>query len=85
MLASVDPGTEVACTVEAAGAGVAVPPEEPDAFCEALGELLSDAGELERMWPPRAQLRDEVSLTGGRRGVLREAFGELVQDRRAPR
>lgn len=42
VLASVDAGTEVATTVERAGAGVSVPPEDPDAFCAALDRLLAD-------------------------------------------
>jgi colanic acid biosynthesis glycosyl transferase WcaI len=42
VLASVDPGTEVARTIDRAGAGIAVPPEDPDAFCAALGQLLDD-------------------------------------------
>lgn len=46
VLASVDPGTEVATTLERAGAGVSVPPEDPDAFCAALDELLADPDRL---------------------------------------
>lgn len=42
VLASVDEGTEVARTVEAAGAGLAVPPDDADAFCAALDRLLDD-------------------------------------------
>jgi colanic acid biosynthesis glycosyl transferase WcaI len=42
VLASVDAGTEVATTIERAGAGVAVEPEDPDAFCTALDDLLAD-------------------------------------------
>lgn len=42
VLASVDPGTEVATTIEAAGAGLSVAPEDPDAFDAALVELLDD-------------------------------------------
>jgi len=42
-LASVDPGTEVDRTLAAAGAGLAVPPEDPEAFRAALGRLLDDA------------------------------------------
>ena len=42
VLASVDAGTEVATTIERASAGVSVPPEDPDAFCAALAELLDD-------------------------------------------
>lgn len=43
VLASVDEGTEVALTLQAAGAGVAVPPEDPGAFLRALVALLDDA------------------------------------------
>jgi putative colanic acid biosynthesis glycosyltransferase WcaI len=43
VLASVDPGTEVARTVERAGAGVAVPPDDPVAFVAALCSLVDDA------------------------------------------
>jgi colanic acid biosynthesis glycosyl transferase WcaI len=42
VLASVDAGTEVASTVERAGAGLTVPPEDPDAFCDALLRLIDD-------------------------------------------
>ena len=49
VLASVDAGTEVATTIERAGAGVAVGPEDPDAFDAALDRLLADRSGLERM------------------------------------
>ena len=40
IVASVDPGTEVARTVERAGAGVAVPPDDAEAFTKAISSLL---------------------------------------------
>jgi colanic acid biosynthesis glycosyl transferase WcaI len=49
VLASVDAGTEVASTIERAGAGVSVPPEDPDAFCTALDALLDDPDGRARM------------------------------------
>lgn len=49
VLASVDAGTEVATTIERAGAGVSVEPEDPDAFCAALDELLDDPGRRAEM------------------------------------
>jgi colanic acid biosynthesis glycosyl transferase WcaI len=42
VVASVDEGTEVARVVEKAGAGLAVPPDDPDAFTAALVTLLDD-------------------------------------------
>jgi colanic acid biosynthesis glycosyl transferase WcaI len=49
VLASVDADTEVATTIERAGAGVSVPPEDPDAFCAALDDLLADPGRRAEM------------------------------------
>jgi colanic acid biosynthesis glycosyl transferase WcaI len=49
VLASVDPGTEVARTVERAGAGLAVPPEDPDRFHEGLLALVDDPDGRRRM------------------------------------
>lgn len=46
LLASVDEGTEVARTVEAAGAGLAVPPDDRDAFLAGLLQLLDDPAAL---------------------------------------
>jgi colanic acid biosynthesis glycosyl transferase WcaI len=49
LVASVDPGTEVARTVEAAGAGLAVPPDDAEAFTKALRRLLDAPAEAEAM------------------------------------
>ena len=49
VLAAVDPGSEVQRVVEAAGAGAAVPPDDPAAFLAALRPLLDDAEARERM------------------------------------
>lgn len=56
IVASVDPGTEVARTVERAGAGLAVPPDDAPAFTAALRQLLDapdrrrTMGEAGRRW-----------------------------------
>ena len=42
LVASVDEGTEVALTVERAGAGLSVPPDDPAAFTAAVGRLLDE-------------------------------------------
>ncbi len=49
IVASVDPGTEVASVVERAGAGLAVPPDDAEAFTKAVARLVSDLDEAERM------------------------------------
>jgi colanic acid biosynthesis glycosyl transferase WcaI len=49
IVASVDPGTEVARVVEQANAGLAVPPDDPEAFTKAVARLVADRDEAERM------------------------------------
>jgi len=49
VLASVDSGTEVATTIERAGAGVSVEPEHPDAFNRALDDLLANPAGMAAM------------------------------------
>jgi colanic acid biosynthesis glycosyl transferase WcaI len=59
VVASIDPGTEVPRLLDAAGAGVAVPPDDADALHAALVELLADAprraamGAAGRAWVER--------------------------------
>jgi colanic acid biosynthesis glycosyl transferase WcaI len=49
IVASVDPGTEVQRTVEGAGAGLAVPPDDAESFTKAITRLLDDPAEAEAM------------------------------------
>lgn len=49
VVASVDEGTEVARVVEKAGAGLAVPPDDPEAFTDALVALLDDPDRAREM------------------------------------
>ncbi|MDQ1401997.1 MAG: colanic acid biosynthesis glycosyl transferase WcaI [Actinomycetota bacterium] len=49
LVASVDEGSEVARIVERAGAGIAVPPDDPEAFTAALGRLLASPDEAAAM------------------------------------
>ncbi len=49
VLASVDRDTEVERIVERSGAGVAVPPDDPEAFTKALGAMVAAPEELARM------------------------------------
>jgi len=45
IVASVDPGTEVARTIERAGAGESVPPDDAEAFTKAIRRMLDDPAE----------------------------------------
>ena len=49
IVASVDSGTEVERTLERAGAGIAVPPDDPRAFAAALGELIDNSDRADNM------------------------------------
>jgi colanic acid biosynthesis glycosyl transferase WcaI len=49
VVASVDAGTEVARTGERAGAGLAVPPEDPDPFTKAIRRLVENPAEAAHM------------------------------------
>ena len=49
VVASVDPGTEVANTVDAAGAGITVAPGDPEAFTKAIGQLVQNPAEARAM------------------------------------
>ena len=63
VLASVDPGTEVARVVEASGAGVVVPPDDQVAFTAAIGEL-ADAERATMGEQGRAFVEEWVSPAG---------------------
>ena len=49
LVASVDPGTEVARVVDEAGAGTAVAPDDPDALVDALLPLIDDPERCQKM------------------------------------
>jgi len=48
-VASVDPGSEIAQIAERSGAGLAVPPEDPEAFTKAIRRLLDEPDETRAM------------------------------------
>ncbi|MGH2699024.1 MAG: glycosyltransferase family 4 protein [Actinomycetota bacterium] len=49
LIASVDPGSEVARIVERSGGGIAVPPEDPEAFTKAVRSLYEQREQLDAM------------------------------------
>ncbi len=66
LVASVDPGTEVANTVERAGAGLSVPPGDAEALTKALRQLIEQSEDARAMgeagrafvegWPSPAEI-----------------------------
>ncbi len=76
LVAAIDPGSEVAVTVEEAGAGLVVPPDEPAPFIAALERILDDAAlragagaagrrHVETLLTPEAQARAYDELLSG--------------------
>jgi colanic acid biosynthesis glycosyl transferase WcaI len=77
VLASIDPGTEVTRIIAAAGCGISVPPDNPQAFVDALRQLLADSdhaatlGQRGRAWVEQWASPAAVAES------YEELFGEL--------
>jgi colanic acid biosynthesis glycosyl transferase WcaI len=83
VVASVDKGSEVQRVVEAAGAGVAVPPEDAAAFTAAVVGLVDDPGRREQM---EKSARAYVEGAASPRAVAEayESLFEQLAPRRSP-
>jgi colanic acid biosynthesis glycosyl transferase WcaI len=85
IVASVDTGTEVAAVVERANAGIAVPPDDPEAFTKALARLVAEPAEAERMgqagrafverWASPAAIAEQYEALFEELRVARPRFG----------
>jgi len=78
IVASVDEGTEVARTVEQAGAGVSVPPDDPAAFIDAIGGLLDDPAARIRMGESARRFVVGWASPSAVAAAYEELFGELI-------
>ena len=84
VLASIDEGSEVSSVIKEADAGLAVPPEDPWAFCNALEEMLADPGELVAMGE-RARRYATTCLTADAQATAYEALlAQLTGGRQHP-
>ena len=81
VVASVDPGTEVARTVEAAGAGLAVVPDDPEAFTQALLRLIRDPDEAAAMGRAGRSFVEGWASPGAVAQAYEELFEELIARR----
>lgn len=79
IVAAIDAGTEVPRILAASGAGVAVAPDDSDAFVAALGRLIDDPAAAAQMG---ARGRDWV-LSAASPEAVAIAYEELVQELRA--
>ena len=77
VVASVDPGTEVHRVIDEAGCGVAVAPENPDAFGAAVGALLDDPGRREAMGRRGRAYVEDCMTPSAVAGAYEELFAEL--------
>ena len=78
ILASIDEGSEVELTVEAAGAGRAVPPENEGAFLTALEEMLADPASLEQMGRNGRDHLAESFSPAAQAAAFDDLFTELI-------
>jgi colanic acid biosynthesis glycosyl transferase WcaI len=83
VLASVDEGTEVARVVEKAGAGLAVPPDDPEAFSAALAALLDDPARARAMGAAGRAFVERWASPAVVAGRYEALFEELGARRRA--
>lgn len=82
VLASVDAGTEVASTIERAGAGRSVEPEDQAAFDAALDDLLADPEQLVQMGVAGRSFVESWVSPAAVGEAYEQLFEELVAERR---
>ncbi len=82
IVASVDVGTEVQRTIERAGAGLAVPPDDASAFIEALSRVLDDREGAERMGAAGRLFVERWASPAAVAESYEQLFVELVGRRR---
>lgn len=85
IVASVDPGTEVQRTIERAGAGLSVAPENPTAFRAALAELLDDRERSDRMGASGRVFVERWASPAAVAESYENLFAELINRRRSGR
>jgi colanic acid biosynthesis glycosyl transferase WcaI len=81
LVASVDLGTEVARVVERAGAGVAVAPEDPAAFLDAVAGLVDDPDGLATMGAAGRAFVEQWASPAAVAGAYEALFTELARTR----
>lgn len=83
VVASVDPGTEVARTVTEAGAGLAVPPDDAEAFTKAIERLVHAPEEAEAMGAAGRRFVEQWASPAAVAEAYEVLFAELIDEHRA--
>ena len=78
VVASVDAGTEVARTVAEAGAGLAVPPDDAEAFTKALTRLIEAPDEAAKMGAAGRRFVERWASPAGVAAAYEDLFTELI-------
>lgn len=81
IVASVDPGTEVARTLAAAGAGVAVAPDDAEAFTKAIVTMVQSPEEARAMGAAGRRFVERWASPAAVAGAYEALFAELVAER----
>ncbi len=84
VVASVDPGTEVARTVDEAGAGLAVAPDDAEAFTKAIERLVRAPDEARRMGESGRRFVERWASPAAVAQAYEELFEELTGRGRQP-
>lgn len=83
VVASVDRGTEVARTIETSGAGLAVPPDDPESFAKAVRRMVCDAEERRAMGRAGRAFVERWLTPAAVAEAYEALFGELIEARHA--
>jgi colanic acid biosynthesis glycosyl transferase WcaI len=81
IVASVDRGTEVQRTLEASGAGLAVPPDDEEAFVAALAHVLDHEAEASAMGESGRRFVESWASPAAVAEAYEELFEELLRRR----
>jgi len=81
IVASVDEGSVIADMVSSAGGGIAVPPEDAEAFTKAIRKLLDDPGEADAMGRAGRSFVEGAASPTAIAGAYEELFTELSSKR----
>jgi colanic acid biosynthesis glycosyl transferase WcaI len=84
LVASVDLGTEVARVVEQAGSGMAVAPEDPAAFVDAIAALVDDPHRRATMGAAGRAFVERWASPASVAGAYEALFSELARTRSRP-